>query len=244
VEDPQGGGVIWRQAPHQIEAVRWLGGGLVRSVRAVTGRWRPEFSHASGYYTALLEFEDGVSAALVYNGYGYFDSVELVSWGEDRSIESRQARRRDFLAGNVDIPQFREAARFGAVVDGEPRVPWDSLPTERGDRPRYWLPGNQGIFVVTCQDGDIRKSPEGIYIYDDGGKREVPVPGVYPPGLGMQFLDSEAMELYDAIRSGKTMLHDGRWGMATIEAQWAIIESAKQRREILLQHQVAVPEGW
>ena len=60
----------------------------------------------------------------------------------------------------------------------------------------------------------------------------------------MAFLTSEPMELYDAIRHGKPMLHDGRWGMATAEVQWAIIESARQRKEIQLQHQVPVPEGY
>jgi phthalate 4,5-cis-dihydrodiol dehydrogenase len=40
------------------------------------------------------------------------------------------------------------------------------------------------------------------------------------------------------------MLHDGRWGMATVEVQQAIIESARQRKEIQLRHQVAVPEGY
>ena len=32
-----GGGVIFNQAPHQVDIVRLLGGGLVRSVCAVTG---------------------------------------------------------------------------------------------------------------------------------------------------------------------------------------------------------------
>jgi predicted dehydrogenase len=38
VDDSLGGGIVWRQAPHQLETIRWLGGGLVRSVRAVTGQ--------------------------------------------------------------------------------------------------------------------------------------------------------------------------------------------------------------
>jgi phthalate 4,5-cis-dihydrodiol dehydrogenase len=173
---------------------------------------------------------------MVYNGYGYFDSVELVSWGQDRGIERRQASRRAFLAGEVDIPQFREAARFGALGEPEPRGPWDPA--------RGWLPGNQGVVIASCQNGDIRKSPQGLYVYDDSGQREIPVPGIYPPGQGMQFLDDEAMELYDAVRHDRPMLHDGRWGMATVEVQLAIIESATQRREILLQYQVPVPPGW
>ncbi|HEX9446029.1 MAG TPA: Gfo/Idh/MocA family oxidoreductase, partial [Candidatus Binatia bacterium] len=52
-----GGGVVYRQGPHQIDTMRLLGGGLVRSVRATTGQWMPE-RPAPGYYAAFLEFED------------------------------------------------------------------------------------------------------------------------------------------------------------------------------------------
>ena len=78
--DPnQGGGIPYRQGPHQIDTVRVLGGGKLRSVRAMTGRWdaaRP----IPGYYSAYLEFEDGTPATLVYSGYAHFDSAELHYW--------------------------------------------------------------------------------------------------------------------------------------------------------------------
>src|SRR6476620_8730873 len=50
----QGGGIPYRQGPHQIDTVRVLGGGLLRSVRAMTGQWMPE-RNIPGYYTAYLE---------------------------------------------------------------------------------------------------------------------------------------------------------------------------------------------
>ena len=71
--------------------------------------------------------------------------------------------------------------------------------------------------------------------------------GRKPCGAGtgmMPFLASEPLELYNAVRQGKPMLHDARWGMATAEVQWAILESGRQHREITLQHQVAVPQGF
>lgn len=242
VDETLGGGIVWRQAPHQIEAVRWLAGGLVRSVRAMTGRWRPERPHATGYYTAFLEFEDGTPVTMVYGAYGYFDSVELVSWGEDRGIEDRTRRRRALLGGEMDEAKGKEATRFGGLVEGEPRIPWEAgTGIYAGGSPRAWLPGNQGVFIVTCENGDIRMSPEGLWIYDDEGRREVPL---LRGGPGMAFLTSEPMELFDAVRHNKPMLHDGRWGMATAEVQWAIIESGRQRKEILLTHQAPVPEGY
>lgn len=240
VDEGLGGGIVWRQAPHQIETVRWLGGGLVRSVRAMTGRWRPERPNASGYYAAYLEFEDGTPVTMVYDAYGYFDSVELVAWGQDRGIEGRQSRRRALLSGQLNEPKGKEATRFGALVQGdsEPRIPWEASSREEGP----WLPGNQGVFIVSCENGDIRMSPNGLFIYDESGKRELPISQV--PGAGMAFLDDEAMELYNAVRHDTPMLHDGRWGMATAEVQWAIIESARQRKEIFLKHQVPVPDGY
>jgi phthalate 4,5-cis-dihydrodiol dehydrogenase len=104
------------------------------------------------------------------------------------------------------------------------------------------MPGNQGVFIVSFERGDVRAAPTGIYVYGDDGVREVPIS--QRKGEGMAFMDEEAMELYNAVRHGKPMLHDGRWGMATAEVQWAILESARQRRDVLLSHQVPVPAGY
>src|ERR1051325_6246788 len=59
----RGGGVPSRQGPHQIDTLRLLGGGLVRSVRGSTGQWfkgRP----IPGDYSGFLEFEEGTPATL------------------------------------------------------------------------------------------------------------------------------------------------------------------------------------
>src|SRR5712691_9278429 len=57
--DPrQGGNIVFNQGPHQVDIVRLIGGGLVRSVRGTTGIWDPS-RHAEGAYCAYLEFEDG-----------------------------------------------------------------------------------------------------------------------------------------------------------------------------------------
>jgi phthalate 4,5-cis-dihydrodiol dehydrogenase len=105
-----------------------------------------------------------------------------------------------------------------------------------------WLPGNQGVFIVSFDRGDVRAAPDGLYVYGDDGLREAPVS--QRRGEGMVYMDQEAMELYNAVRHGQPMLHDGRWGMATAEVQWAIMESARQRKEIILSHQVPVPPGF
>jgi hypothetical protein len=45
-----------------------------------------------------------------------------------------------------------------------------------------------------------------------------------------------------ALRFGRRPIHDGRWGKATLEVALAIQQSAKEGREITLEHQVTVAE--
>ena len=63
--------------------------------------------------------------------------------------------------------------------------------------------------------------------------------GAPPRGI----LVNEAAELRRALR-GEPYFRDGRWGMATLEVCLAMMESGKQRKEIMLQHQVPVPAGY
>jgi hypothetical protein len=50
-----------------------LGGGRVRSVRAMTGNWDPG-RPTEGAYSALLTFDDDLFASCTYSGYAHFDS--------------------------------------------------------------------------------------------------------------------------------------------------------------------------
>ena len=233
VDDSLGGGVVWRQAPHQLEVVRTMGGGLVRSVRAMTGQWRPERPSGTGHYSALLEFEDGTPATLTYNGYGFFDGVELTTWGTDKGREGRVKFRKALLNKEVDEEAGKESTRFG--TRGERTI------VVGGKEGRPWLPGNLGLFILSFDEGDVRMSAKGLFIYGVEGVREIEVK--QPGGEGMS-LDTEVMELYNAVKHEQPLFHDGRWGMETAEVEWAINESARQRSEILLKHQVPVPKGY
>ena len=53
--------------------------------------------------------------------------------------------------------------------------------------------------------------------------------------------DPTIEEAYNGIVLGKPIFHDGRWGMATLEVQLGLMRSARERREVLLEHQVPVP---
>jgi hypothetical protein len=91
-----------------------------------------------------------------------------------------------------------------------------------------------GLTMVTCERGVMRQSPDGLYVYTKDGRREIPL----PQQLGRS---AELIELCDAIAEDRPTFLDARWGMATAEICMAILESSRERREIMLKHQVVGP---
>ena len=87
-------GVVLNQGPHHVDIVRLIGGGKVRSVRAMTGIWDKARGH-EGSYTCYLEFEDGTPATLIYSGYGFFDTAELFQLGGRRRTIPRSGNEPD-----------------------------------------------------------------------------------------------------------------------------------------------------
>jgi phthalate 4,5-cis-dihydrodiol dehydrogenase len=87
---------------------------------------------------------------------------------------------------------------------------------------------------VSCEHGDIRQSPDGLLVYGDKQKWEVPLSPDETPR------DAVVAEFYDAIVQGRPTVHNGRWAKATLEVCLAVLNSARQRREMMLSHQTAV----
>ncbi len=224
-------GVVLNQGPHHVDIARLIGGGKVRSVRAITGIWDKARGH-EGSYTCFLEFEDGTPATLVYSGYGFFDTAELFAWvGEggqyrdpDTNLKVREKLRE--VRGPEEEEQLKEAMRFGGRREGEFSHVWS------GQRKQPFF----GFTLVSCERGDIRQTPDGLIIYGESEKKEIPLPG------GSRGREAEIEELYDAVIHGRPIFHDGRWGEATLEVCLAILESSRQRKEILLSHQVPSPD--
>ena len=90
--------------------------------------------------------------------------------------------------------------------------------------------------MVSCQRGDIRQTPDGVKIYGETEQREISLPA------GSRGREAEVEELYDAVVNGRPVFHGGRWGAVTLEVCLAMLESAKERKEIYLSHQVPSPE--
>ncbi len=224
-------GVVLNQGPHQVDIVRLIGGGMVKSVRAITGIWDSSRGH-EGSYVCYLEFEDGAPATLVYSGYGFFDTAELFGWvgegGQPRDPETNlKVRRR--LKGIADPEReesLKEQMRYGGQREGEYSHWWE------GERRQPFF----GLTIVTCEKGDIRQSPDGLVIYGQEEQREIILP------REKRGREAEAEELYQAVVNKRPVFHDGRWGEATLEVCLALLESARERREIFLSHQTPSPE--
>jgi phthalate 4,5-cis-dihydrodiol dehydrogenase len=209
-----GGGPVFRQASHQVDIVRYIAGGLVRSVRAQTVQLDAERG-AAGAFTAYLEFADGTPATIVYSGYGHFGMGELL--GEDRVPHASGPRAERSAA---DEAAAKEAMRYsGASIGGSARAASNSL-------------GLFGLTLVTCEGGDLRESSDGLWLYQRGERTPVSVADELRGA-------AELEELYQAVRFERPIVHDGRWGAATLEVCLAIHESARTRAEVLLSRQTA-----
>ncbi len=92
-----------------------------------------------------------------------------------------------------------------------------------------------GLTVVSCERGDIRQSPRGLYLYTAKGREEIILPTDKSPR------DLVLDELHDALSGKRVPIHDGAWGLANLEVCLAAIESSQSGREIALQYQVPLP---
>jgi phthalate 4,5-cis-dihydrodiol dehydrogenase len=222
LDTAQGGGAVFHQGSHQIEIVRLLGGGHVTPVRAATGAWDPA-RPTEGAYAALLEFDNGVFANLVYNGYGHFDSDEFQGWvGELGQTKTPNAvkPRRTFADSKQEAEQ-KTAGSYG----GPDYRPATAQPAAHQ---------HFGPTVVSCERADLRPQPNGVLIHQNDGVRLDPLP---PPAVPRaEVID----ELYAAIVDGTPPLHSGEWAMASLEVALAILRSAHEHRDVMLHHQVGV----
>jgi phthalate 4,5-cis-dihydrodiol dehydrogenase len=89
-----------------------------------------------------------------------------------------------------------------------------------------------GTIIVSCEHADLKPTARGVGIYGNAEKRfeALPSPAV-PRG---EVID----ELYDAIVHGRAPVHSGAWAMATLEVCLAILQSAREGRDVMLAHQV------
>jgi phthalate 4,5-cis-dihydrodiol dehydrogenase len=219
------GGVTYRQGAHQIDILRYLGGGLLDRVCARTSRADPA-RPTEGGHVAYLEFADGTPATAVYSGYDHFPSSELtfgIDEGGNRVDAEAYATARTRLAG-------LDAEAEAALKSKDPTALRQLQILAQGQHQPFF-----GHTLVSCTEADLRVSPDGLLVYGHRRRWEVNLAG---EPVGRQALLDE---LAGAVLDGRRPLHDGRWGKANLEACAAIIESSARRQEIRLCHQVPLP---
>jgi phthalate 4,5-cis-dihydrodiol dehydrogenase len=223
LDTARGGGILFNQVPHQIDIVRLLAGGLARSVRAQVTALDPK-RPTEGSCAALIQFDNGAAASLVYSGYDYFDSDEwhfnIGERGAPKTLDHGAARRA--LMTTADETRARtETFAYGSASA--------ALPPHQ---PHF------GITIVTGEKAELRASADGLIAYGPTGPSKIDIERVSGMPGRHQVLD----EMGRVLRLGERPIHDGRWGKATLEVALAILQSAREGREIMLKHQVAVPE--
>jgi phthalate 4,5-cis-dihydrodiol dehydrogenase len=207
---------------------------MVSSVRAST--FIDGVTGIEGGYVAYLEFKNGVAATAVYDGRSLFDTAELFWWrgegGQPRDPGLAAMRRRNFLALAKLPPGEREArlaaekeeGRYGALA-ANAGAKYDGNGADR-QQPFF------GLLVVSLENATIRQSPDGLYLYTAKGRDEIVLAHELRGRL------AELNELYESITQDRAPFHSGAWGAATLEVCFGILESAKQREEVLMRRQV------
>ena len=219
VDTKQGGGLVYRQGPHHVDIVRYIAGGMAKTVRGVAGRWDPNFD-TEGNFSALITFENGAAATLGFNGYGYFDIVEL-TWniGEGGGVvpDPRMRTPKPRVTGPTPaLDKYRWAQTEGPAHErhiGARKMPFF------------------GLTVVACERGHIRQSPDGLYLYTEKGCEDVPIRS----NAGRE---AELVELTSALVENRPGFPNAEWGRATLEVCLGILQSSRENREIALSRQV------
>ena len=158
----------------------------------------------------------------VYNGYGYLPSAELCfdigEWGLPQKPEDR-------------TPPLRTGTQVSAADElaAKRKRAKTAIPAAAPFQPFF------GLTVVSCERGDLRQSPQGIYLYSENGREEIVLPTDRSPRSLV--LD----ELADALLRDVPPIHDGRWASANLEVCAAAIASSQSGRDVELTYQVPVP---
>jgi phthalate 4,5-cis-dihydrodiol dehydrogenase len=231
-------GPILNQGPHHVDIVRQIVWDRVYSVRAQT-MW-DSLRGCEGGYLAYLQFENGAAASLVYDARGFFDASDLywgvAEGGSPRDPQINLKMRRNFQAlnklGEAErervLENQKEQGRYGAEK-ADPKL-WElwgySAPEEIRYQPFF------GLTVVSCEKGAIRQSQNGLLVYGEDSVEEISLDNE------LRGRAAELMDLYNGVVLGKPIFHDGRWGKSTLEVCLAIIESARENKEIRMRHQV------
>lgn len=221
LDTSKGGGILFSQLPHQLDVIKTIANATIVSVRAQAGQLdlqRP----TEGHCAAFVSLSNGVFATLVYSGYDHFDSDELQFWIAEGGREKRpnHGGARKLLASLA--PGEEAAFKTQRLGYGGPVARNYAAEEVNRKQPHF------GIFIATCERGDLRPSPDGVLIYGDDGPRTVPA----HVGRGAFSQGDTIDELYDAVTGIRPTWRNAAFGRNTVLACLAILESSKSGREV------------
>lgn len=209
-----GGGVTFRQGAHQFDILRYLCDSAVSTVKARTFDWDPERASV-GAHTVFMDFTNGAAATAVYSGYAGLSTLDLgypiSEWGFAQAPDERPWARKSAGAASPALELLAKQMRAAHAIPG-------SAPFQ----PFF------GLTVVHCEKGDIRQTPTGLRISSATGSRDVLLPNDQTPR------DRVLAEFHDAITGRVPAVHDGRWGLATLQVCEAALASSASGREVVL----------
>lgn len=222
----KGGGVVYSQAAHQIDILRFLGGGSVKSIRANTGNWDTT-RNTEGAYNAILTFNNGVTANATYSGYAHFDSDEFQDWhgefGQPKKKTDHMNARKNLNNNTLQMDEdaFKASKNYGGI-NYLPLLKNSSLVQQHQ---------HFGSIIASCENGDLRPVPSGVLIYGDNkhDKQILKAPKI----PRVEVID----ELIGAIENKKGPIHTCSWALANLEACLGILESSKKQKEVFLKYQ-------
>lgn len=228
LDTAQGGGVVFSQGAHQIDIVRLLGGGKVHSVRAATGAWDPS-RPTEGAYAAFLTFDNGAFATVTYSGFAHFDSDEFCDWIGEMGLPKD---RGGYGAARAALRSAKNADEEAALKSARNYGSSGYAPT-RQSASQTRAHQHFGTVIVSCDRADLRPTPGGVMIYEDSKAYLQPTPLPHIPRA--EVID----ELYAAVAHDISPLHSGEWAMATMEVCLAILQSHRDKADVMMQHQIA-----
>ena len=226
-----GGGVTFRQGAHQFDILRLLCGGVATQVRAQTLAWNRQ-RPGIGAHSVFIDFDNGAVATAVYNGYGGLANSDLglavSEWGLPLAAAQSAQGAATLAAKPWGAPNAMAYDSPDAELLAKRQRARNAIPTQAPHQPFF------GLTLVSCERGDIRQSPQGLRVYSAEGQREIVLPTDQSPR------DLVLNEFAQAITSRSAPLHDGAWGLATLEVCVAALQSARSRQAVPLHAQVAV----
>lgn len=115
----EGGGVLFNQAPHQLDLLQWVVGMMPQKVRAFChfGKWHN--IETEDDVTAYLEYENGATGTFITSTADYPGTNRLEILGTKGKLVCTDAKKLDFYKSKTDEREFNKTYEGGFGTPGQ-----------------------------------------------------------------------------------------------------------------------------